>query len=152
MSKKKLVLINFIIWPVALVLIFFNSYAVRIYYQLINGDAFLLNNIEYTVSSSAFIIGPTDSGNIGLGYVQNNELASLYLQSGSLGEIDELENIFSSDLKAINKDGCKFLLNNTNSNLPYLSWAKGNLSIYFTITDNPEFDVDLGKLCNVVIQ
>lgn len=133
-------------------LIFFNNYAVRSYYQLINGDTFLLNNIEYTVSSSAFIIGPIDSATIGLGYVQNNELATFYLKSGSLGEIDELEDMFSSDLKIINKNSCKFLLNNANSNLPYLSWAKGDLNIYFTITDNPDFDVDLGRLCNVVIQ
>lgn len=152
MSKKKLVLINLIIWPIALILIFFNNYAVWCYYHLVNGDSFSLNHIEYTISGSAFIIGPTDSGNIGLGYVQNNELTSLYLKSGSLGEIDELENMFSSDLKTIEKNGCKFLLNNSDSNLPYLSWSKDKLNIYFTITDNPEFDIDFGKLCNAVVK
>ncbi|MDU0355141.1 hypothetical protein RS130_15625 [Paraglaciecola aquimarina] len=152
MTKKKLVLINLIIWPIALILIFFNNYAVRSYYQLINGSSFSLNNIEYNVSGSAFIIGPTDSGSIGLGYVLNNEMTSLYLKNGLSSEIDELENMFPSDLKAINKNGCKFLLNNSNPNLPYLSWAKDKLSIYFTITDNPEFAMDLGKLCNVVVK
>jgi|GEM_PF-4194747 hypothetical protein len=152
MSKKKLVLINLIIWPIALILIFFNNYAVWSYYHLVNGDSFSLNHIEYAISRSAFIIGPTDSGNIVLGYVQNNELTSLYLKSGSLGEIDELENMFSSDLKTIEKNGCKFLLNNSDSNLPYLSWSKDKLNIYFTITDNPEFDIDLGKLCNAVVK
>lgn len=150
MSKKKLVLINFIIWPVALAIIFFNNYAVRSYYQFKNGNAFVLNDVEYIISDSAFIIGSTDSGNIGLGYYQDNKLTSLYLKSGSLSEIDELKNTFPSDFEVINVRNCMLLLNNANPNLPHLSWAKGELSIYFIITHKPDFDVDFEELCNIV--
>jgi len=150
MSKGKLILINAVIWPIAVILIFFDNYAVRSYYHLVNGDSFSLNQVEYTVNSSAFIIGPTGSGNIGLGYVHDNKLSSLYLKSGSLDEIDELEHTFSNELDTFEESGCKFLLNDSNPNLPYLSWAKDKTNIYLTITDKPEFDIDFVQLCNVV--
>ncbi|MCL1137724.1 hypothetical protein [Shewanella pneumatophori] len=150
MSKTKLIWVNLIIWPVAVFLIFFNNYAVSNYYWLKNGDSFQLNNIEYTVSRPAFIIGTTDSGNVGLGYIQSNELAMLYLENGSLAEVEKLESIFNSNLKIVKESHCKFLFNSTNPNLPYLSWVNSKFEVYFILTDKPGFDIDLAELCNIV--
>lgn len=149
-GKKKLIWINIIIWFAAVVFILFNNFAVRLYYQLKNGDIFQLDSVEYTISGSAFIIGSTNSGNIVLGYSQGNDMTSLYLKSGFDKEIDELEVLFSKDLTVIQNGDCKFLLNNTNPNLPYLSWMKNDVNIYFTMSDKPTFDLDFKAVCNIV--
>lgn len=150
MKKKYAIIANIIIWPVAILFLFFSNSITTQYFRVINGTELHFGNSKYELSQSSYLMGSVVENEFSIG-LNVGDIKYIYVTKTDNYKIESMLKVFSSTLTKLEQSNCVFFVNTGGDpNLPILSWYRKEDGLYFKMLGDEVIEYDYPLLCSLL--